>query len=47
MLSKKALETFVHKGFHNDSICKEDGGAEDVEFGKCEYDVTMCPSQHS
>lgn len=37
MLSKEALTRFATKGFHNNAVCREDGGAEDAEFGKCEY----------
>ncbi|XP_067951590.1 glycoprotein-N-acetylgalactosamine 3-beta-galactosyltransferase 1-like isoform X2 [Watersipora subatra] len=35
VLSKEALQRFNDKGFHNDAVCREDGGAEDAEFGKC------------
>ena len=37
VLSKEALQRFKDKGFHNDAVCREDGGAEDAEFGKCKY----------
>ena len=37
MLSKEALTRFANKGFHNNAVCREDGGAEDAEFGKCKY----------
>jgi len=35
VLSKEALTRFATKGFHNNAVCREDGGAEDAEFGKC------------
>ena len=34
-MAKEALKRFVEKGFHHNDICREDGGAEDAEFGKC------------
>ncbi|XP_041363539.1 glycoprotein-N-acetylgalactosamine 3-beta-galactosyltransferase 1-like [Gigantopelta aegis] len=34
VLSRQALKTFVEKG-SNTTICKQDGGAEDAEIGKC------------
>ena len=37
VLSKEALTRFANKGFHNNAVCREDGGAEDAEFGKCKY----------
>jgi hypothetical protein len=34
VLSKEALTRFANKG-RNSKICRQDGGAEDVELGKC------------
>lgn len=34
VLSKEALKRFAEKG-RDSSICRQDGGAEDAEFGKC------------
>ncbi|KAK7482749.1 hypothetical protein BaRGS_00026047 [Batillaria attramentaria] len=36
ILSKEALRRLATKG-HNTSICRQDGGAEDAEVGKCFY----------
>ncbi|KAF6027554.1 hypothetical protein EB796_014135 [Bugula neritina] len=37
VLSKEALQRFADKGFHQNLVCREDGGAEDAEFGKCTH----------
>ena len=34
VLSSRALHDVVHKGFKT-GACKEDGGEEDAEMGKC------------
>ncbi|KAJ8318826.1 hypothetical protein KUTeg_003917, partial [Tegillarca granosa] len=35
VLSKKALQKFASVGLRNPFICRQDGGAEDAEVGKC------------
>ncbi|XP_067950894.1 glycoprotein-N-acetylgalactosamine 3-beta-galactosyltransferase 1-like [Watersipora subatra] len=35
VISKEALERFGTRGFYNHDFCREDGGAEDAEFGLC------------
>lgn len=35
VLSREALQRFAERGFHKNSVCREDGGAEDAEFGHC------------
>lgn len=35
LLSHEALNRFGRHGFHNQQLCAEDGGAEDVEMGVC------------
>ena len=37
VLSKEALTRYATRGHHQPKICTEDGGAEDVQFGKCKY----------
>jgi len=41
VLSKEALTRFIENGFHNNAMCREDGGAEDAEFGKCELSLSL------
>ncbi|KAL8567972.1 hypothetical protein ACOMHN_029147 [Nucella lapillus] len=35
VLSKEALRRMITKGLNNSTLCRPDGGAEDVELGKC------------
>ena len=35
VLSRKALEVFANRGLRNPLMCRQDGGAEDAEIGKC------------
>ena len=41
VVSKNALFRFANLGANHPEICVSDGGAEDVQFGQCKYQLIL------